>query len=196
MCSWCYGFAPQLAALLDGPPGTELELVMGGLRAGNRVPMDAARRAEIRGHWSRVAALSGQPFAAGEDAMARPGFVYDTEPACRAVVTARVLEPLRAHRYLDAVHVAFYRDARDTTDAGILADIAAETGLDRAQFASAFASDSMKRAAEQDFARVQRWGIGGFPTLLAERERQWYLVASGYTDVATLRVRLDTLGQG
>ena len=45
----------------------------------------------IREAWTRVGAATGQPF--DFSFLDREGFVYDTEPACRAVVTARRLLP-------------------------------------------------------------------------------------------------------
>jgi len=40
MCSWCYGFAPVIAALAERFEGRlGLQLVMGGLRAGHAAPM-------------------------------------------------------------------------------------------------------------------------------------------------------------
>ncbi len=32
LCSWCYGFGPELSKLLARHPGARLDLVMGGLR--------------------------------------------------------------------------------------------------------------------------------------------------------------------
>ena len=68
-----------------------LKLVMGGLRAGNTAPMRPEDKDYIKGAWIRVNAASGQPFNFAF--FDREGFVYDTEPACRAVVTARRLQP-------------------------------------------------------------------------------------------------------
>jgi putative protein-disulfide isomerase len=189
MCSWCYGFTPQVERLLEQMPDAELELVMGGLRAYEREPMDEARKAEVRTHWARVHEVSGQPF--GADAIARADFVYDTEPACRAVVTMRTGAGPLAFAFFHAAQDAFYRDGLDVTNDDVLADLAAGIGVPREDFAEAFASEELKQATRQDFAIVQRWGINGFPTLLVVHEDELHLVASGYTDAATLRERID-----
>src|SRR5438046_3726950 len=88
MCSWCYGFGPQLTHVLThetlAQPVT-LDLVMGGLRAYNTVVMDEASKAVLRSHWLQVGERTGLAF--DDAAMRAEGFVYDTEPACRAVVT-------------------------------------------------------------------------------------------------------------
>src|SRR5207248_556067 len=128
MCSWCYGFGPELAKLLARHADAELELVMGGLRPFNTQPATAEFREMLRGHWRHVATASGLPFS--DTALDRPGFVYDTEPACRAVVTARDIEAAKAPGYMKAVQAAFYRDGRDVTRGDELADIAAECGFE------------------------------------------------------------------
>ena len=85
MCSWCYGFAPVIAALAERfEDRLPLQIVMGGLRAGNAEPMRAEDKDYIRGAWTQVDAATGQPF--DMSFFDRESFVYDTEPACRAVV--------------------------------------------------------------------------------------------------------------
>jgi len=85
MCSWCYGFGKELAQLLARHPGLEFEIVLGGLRAGGTEVLDDAAKQFRLQHWARVEAASGLPFNR-EAFAARQGFVYDTEPVCRAAL--------------------------------------------------------------------------------------------------------------
>src|SRR2546430_8600662 len=94
LCSWCYGFSPELAKLLESHPELELDLVMGGLRAFNTEVMSSAFKDMLREHWRHVAASSAMPFS--EAILERDDFVYDTEPACRGVVTARAIDATKA----------------------------------------------------------------------------------------------------
>src|SRR3712207_1860168 len=88
MCSWCWGFSPVIDAIrhrfADALP---IRLIMGGLRPGTTKVMDAAAKRTIRTHWEHVQEASGQPFDFGF--LDRDGFVYDTEPAAKAVVVVR-----------------------------------------------------------------------------------------------------------
>ena len=142
LCSWCYGFGPQLWAVLEKHPGTELDLVMGGLRPYNMQLMSPAFKDMLRGHWNHVHEASGLPFATG--ILARDDFVYDTEPACRAVVAARTLDATRAFTCFKAIQVAFYRDSRDMTRPGALADVAVESGYAFDEFAATLESEAMR----------------------------------------------------
>ncbi len=193
MCSWCYGFGPQLSRLLLAFEGARVELVMGGLRAYHREPMTPALREMLRGHWRHVAEASGQPFS--EALIARDDFVYDTEPACRAVVAARQADPARALSYLEAVQSAFYRDARDVTRAEVLADIAADEGYDRGAFLGAVASDAMREDTRADFARAQSLGATGFPTLAVALGGELFLVAAGFATADVLAERIGEIAR-
>jgi putative protein-disulfide isomerase len=192
MCSWCWGFSSNaLSALLNDEPH-ELTLVMGGLRPGTTEPLGAAKAAEILGHWQRVAQTSGAPFAAAPHAvLSDPAFVYDTEPACRAVIVVRERWPDQAWAYLKAVQQAFYADARDITQAAVLAAVAAECGLPDDEFRAALDSPAAREATARDFVQAQEWGIRGFPALIAQHGGRLHMVANGYTPVETLRERLQ-----
>jgi len=194
MCSWCYGFARPMDELLAEPgefAPLQLALVMGGLRPYTTEPMARERADELAGHWTHVAEASGQPFKQAPDtAMHRPGFVYDTEPAARAVVTVRSHWPKLVWRYLKAVQHAFYAEGRDVVQPEVLADVAESLGLPRAEFATRFASQAMRDAVRADFAQAQAWGIRGFPALIAEHGDHLHLVAQGFVPGDALRQRL------
>ncbi len=94
MCSWCWGFAPVISAIREEFAGlAPIRLVVGGLRAGETKPMDEKSKVYIRHHWEHVQSATGQPF--DFEFFDRDGFVYDTEPACRASVAARNLAPAK-----------------------------------------------------------------------------------------------------
>ena len=197
MCSWCYGFGKTMAELLTDPRDAEplqLALVMGGLRPFTTEPLDASRADEIFGHWHHVHEASGLPFAkAPNTALHDPGFVYDTEPASRATVTVRSLWPQHTWRYFKAVQEAFYAQGLNVTRPEVLADVAEAQGLPRTEFAVALESQAMRIATTDDFAQSQRWGISGFPALIAEHADHLHWVCRGYAPIATLRQSLSAL---
>jgi putative protein-disulfide isomerase len=191
MCSWCYGFGPELSALLARHPGMQVDLVTGGLRAHNTNVMDAAMKDTLRGHWEHVSHASGQPFS--QALFERDDFVYNTEPACRAVVVARNQSPELTLRMMRAIQTAVYRDGRDVTQGDVLANIAAETGLQHDLFIAAWKSQEAQDAARADFMSTQRPGVQGFPTLTMAENSQLYLVANGYAKADVLEERLGKI---
>ena len=195
MCSWCYGFGPELDALCERFPAIPLHIVVGGLRAYNTAPMDAAMARTLGHHWEEVARQSGQPFSRA--ILERSDFVYDTEPACRAVVTVRENAGALALSMMHAIQRAFYADGLDVTRGEVLADVyaglCAKTGVsdfDPTAFYAAWSGDAMKEATRNDFALAQDWGIRGFPTLLVVHDERPHLIAPGYMKAPALIERL------
>jgi len=166
MCSWCYGFAPVIGAI-QGAFGERLpiRLVMGGLRPGTAEPWTETTRAQLREHWGHVAKATGQPFDFA--ILERDDFVYDTDPAARAVVVTRRFDPELALAYLGRAQRAFYAQNRDVTSVEVLADLAAELGLPRSEFLAQLATEEARTETWRDYAIAQRAGVSGFPTLVA-----------------------------
>ncbi|AYB61341.1 DsbA family protein [Ralstonia solanacearum] len=205
MCSWCYGFGPQLADLrarLADTLGTPvpLTLITGGLRPGQREPLAAAKRDEILHHWHAAAERSGMPVSHAPDAaMRREGFVYDTEPACRAVVMAREHWGETDERVLACFHAiqhAFYAEGRDTTRPEVLREIAIASGLPADHVDAVFDSEALRSETREDFRLSRRWGITGFPSLLAEQDGTLYQIGRGYAPSVALYARaVEVLAQ-
>ncbi|MCE6983003.1 DsbA family protein, partial [Pseudomonas frederiksbergensis] len=82
------------------------------------------------------------------------GFVYDTEPACRALVTARSLDPQHVGTLLKLIQQAFYLRGEDVTRAPLLVELAEQAGYERAAFAEAFTSAEQRSATAADFTWV------------------------------------------
>jgi len=196
MCSWCYGFGKELSALAARMPDLQLEIVVGGIRAGATDVLDAAGKRFRLQHWQRVEALSGLPF--NREAFAqREGFVYDTEPVCRAVVAARrIAGEAGLLSVFRAFQNGFYAQGRDTTDGHVLSEIAVkmleamgiQVGVD--EFYRLWADAETKAETQRDFARARELGVASFPTLLLEEQGRTVALQEGYARVDELEQRL------
>lgn len=180
MCSWCYGFSTVVEEIRKAfGRALPIRLVMGGLRPGTEQPLTPQARQEITTHWKHVHEASGLPF---DETVLSDGFVYDTDPAARAVVIVRREDPELAVAFLARVQRAFYAEARDVTQGETLADLASEMGLDRARFLQQWESEDAKQETWRDYAISQRAGVTGFPTLVAgpNEEGVFGVVTRGY----------------
>lgn len=167
----------------------ELVIVPGGLRPGTKDPLPAGQREEILHHWHTVHRTTGQPFRF-EGAMPE-GFIYDTEPPSRAVVVANTASPDTAFALFTAIQSAFYAGQRDVTHPDVLADLAAEAGLDAARFSQAFASDEAKIETAKQFEKARQWGVRGFPTVIGQSRENYALLTAGYCPFDAIQPRLD-----
>lgn len=192
MCSWCWGFSPVITDI-ERRHGEDLpiRLVLGGLRPGTTQAMAESDKSSIRAHWEHVHQASGQPFDFAF--FQRDGFVYDTEPACRAVVVIRKRSMTDALAALRRIHRAFYAQNRDVTEADTLADLAAELGWSREEFLADFASAWAITETQQDFALTQQAGVSGFPTLIAgnDTDQSHVLITHGFQRADLVEATLD-----
>lgn len=181
MCSWCWGFSPVIDEIRARfGAALPIRLVIGGLRPGTVKPMDEKARHTTREHWEHVQEASHQPFDFAF--FERENFVYDTEPAAKAVIVARRKSMETALDLLKDLHRDFYAHNRDVTDEAVLASVAGTHGLERAAFLEAFRSSEVRDETWQDFAISQQAGIRGFPSLLAGmgEGNEYSVVTLGY----------------
>jgi len=179
MCSWCYGFAPEMNRVMLAM-GERLELILqaGGLRPFHTEVLTEADKPRFRGYREKVQQASGQPFDWGF--FDREGYVMDTEPASRAVVTMRALNIGAAYAYMHAIQRAYFALNEDIRQTEVLAAYAGQFDVDPAEFTTAFLSDAMKKATLEDFALAQRFQVNGFPTLVLLKDRGAYQITVGY----------------
>jgi putative protein-disulfide isomerase len=190
MCSWCWGFSPVIEALRERyHQRVRIALMLGGLRPGTTAPMTAQQRDDILHHWRAVHAMTGQPFSF--DGALPPGFVYDTEPASRAVISFGGLRPEAIFAYFKSVQHAFYVAQRDVTQAGELAALAKDQRVDPGAFLACFESDEMKRRTQQHFLHARQAGVKGFPALMASDARGPARLSEGCRSLEQVRSALD-----
>ena len=185
MCSWCWGFAPVIAAIEEVFGDTlPIRLVMGGLRPGTAEAMAQSAKTELRGHWVHVTEASGQPF--GPSGVDTDGFVYDTDPAARAVVAMRRRDPAKALAFLEAVQRSFYAGGLNVAHPAVLGELAAGFGEDASAFAADIATDAVKEETWRDYAISRGAGVSGFPTLILgpQADGTYAAVARGFQPTA------------
>jgi putative protein-disulfide isomerase len=190
MCSWCWGIAPELDELTARRPDLPFRVVLGGLRPGPSArEVDDRMAAALDHHWQSVADRSGQPF--DHSLLERRGWIYDTEPACKAVVVMRELDESLAWPLFKRLQHLFYAEGVVPVGRDELGPVVEEFDVDAGEFFTAFESDVTTKQTWRDFAQVHKWGIGGFPTVIFRVGDQGHLIARGYTTAEHMLAALD-----
>ena len=168
-----------------------MQLFMGGLNPGNTDSLSADSAAEIRQHWQHVEAASAQPF--NYAFFERSGFVYDTEPASRAVMTALRLDHGRGLDFLSHLQHAFYVADADITDEAVLVSLAAAFGFDPDRFHASLLDEETRRMTRLSFGYARHLKITGFPTLIAEDQtrHRHAVMTRGYQPLDPIRRSID-----
>ncbi|MCB1169371.1 MAG: DsbA family protein [Leptospiraceae bacterium] len=193
MCSWCYGFNPVLSKVEEVyGDRIPVKAVMGGLRPGELAePLDERLSRFLRHHWKQVEEATGQPF--GYEFLDREGFVYDTEPACRAVVAFRNFLPSREFSFFSDLQSAFYRDGKDPTDVRTFQELAETYDLDGQKYLEFFGSDEARYQTSLDFQLGRAVGVTGFPALVHLKDQRAMVISYGYTPFLQIQEVMDTL---
>ena len=190
MCSWCWGFAHTVEVIYktfnDRAP---LNIRLGGLHAYDTDPMSDSYKATIRHHWEDVNRATGAPF--DYDFFDREGFVLDTEPACRAVITMRSFDKDKTLPFYEAISRSFYSENKDTTDVETFKRLCEEVGADPDEFEKKFSSDEYKELTKVDFIFCQRIGATGFPSMLVKEDETYAMLTSGYQSFENLAPILE-----
>lgn len=189
MCSWCWGFSPVMETIVRAFPDLPVSLIMGGLRAGNIQAMTPELREYILHHWQDVNHRTHQPFQF-ENALP-VGFVYDTEPACRAVVCMIALQRRAAFAYLRTLQRAFYAQQQDTTNTDVLVSLSRDFDVEESAFRARFESEDMRARTLRHFAFAREVGVRGFPTIILGDSRGYRLLTSGYRTFDELRTEIE-----
>lgn len=199
MCSWCWGISPSLKELLAYCQTREIpfEITVGGLRAGGGDEWNSAFKQFLRQEWSDIHDVTGQPFGFG--LLDLPYFDYDTEPACRAVVTVQRLVEGAPDRdatilgFFSAVQRKFYVEAGDPKEVEFYRSVCEQTGIDFDAFADVFSSDMLVLDTADEFARSRAMGVRAFPTVLVEHDGALTEIGRGFITTQQLIRKLKSV---
>ena len=189
MCSWCYGFSPEVTKVREHF-GNRLtfQLQNGGLRPGNLDTM-AKMGDTMKRHWNHVEQASGRKF--NYDIIQDHSFVYDTEPASRAVVTMRELSAKHEYTFFNMIQEAFYLGNKNTNELATYIELVKKLELDTDKFTELFESEEMKLTTIKDFEATKRLGVQGFPALLMVDGENYYMIAKGYASAKDVIGAID-----
>ena len=185
MCAWCWGFTPIMEDIRNTySERMNIVLMLGGLRTSSTQPLTIRKRDEIMHHWFDSHRISKQPFTF-EGALPE-GFIFNTEPACRAVITVAALNPAEIFPYFKTVQTAFFVEQLDVTQADILVELATRHRLSMAQFSHHFNSDDARQKTQKHFRASEQAGVFGFPALVLEKNAKFQFITQGYRPLQEL----------
>ena len=192
MCSWCWGFSPVIAEIKKKYASRiKIALVMGGLQPGETNVLSDSSREEIFHHWQQVKEQSGQRFSF-DNAMPE-GFIYNTEPASRAVITVGSIDAAKNFEYFTAIQAAFYTKNQDVTQAENLQKIAADCGIDAEEFITLFSSEELLENTQKHFQHARKVGVSGFPTLILINNNELHVLTRGFQKYEGISAELEQL---
>lgn len=190
MCSWCYGISNELQNLQDKLDHVEMTIIVGGLRNGGGDKWDTSFTDFLKHHWEEVESKSGMPF--NYDLLSWKAFDYDTEPACRAIVTAKKIAPEKTWAFFKATQKGFYFDNKDPKTVEFYRTICNDLDIDFTRFSIVFESADIKKTTLQEFQYAQKIGATGFPSVYLMENGQLIKIGAGYTTADQILERINS----
>jgi predicted DsbA family dithiol-disulfide isomerase len=172
-CPWCWIGETRLFRALEQRPEVRAEVVWQPFQLNPGTPAEGTPWEEMvrtkfggaeraRGMFAQVAAAgAGDGLAFDFDAITR---LPATRDAHRLVLLAQ--EAGIAREMADALFRAYFAEGRDVGKTGVLADVAAQVGLDRDRVAAFLGGDRLSRLVDESQAQAAELGITGVPFFL------------------------------
>lgn len=179
LCGWCYGAEPLVTAAAN-VDGLALRLHAGGLwPQPTRLP-DHMRR-YIQQADARVGQMSGQPYGDAylNGLLLDPDLVLESRPVIAAVLAAQAVDPSKALPMLRGIQHAHYERGKHVVRAETLREIAAEIGLDAAEFERALRAVPVDEHIAESQELMNNVGAQGFPTFVLQIGDDWFAVPHG-----------------
>lgn len=196
MCGWCYGFDPTIQKFYEAHADElDLEVMSGGMVTGDRVgpiSQDMARyilRA-LEDVEKRSGVAFGEPF---RTKLASQQWYSDSEIPSAAIAWVKAHHPQKAMTFVWQLQLAFFNQGLDVRDNLTYHKVAEASGISDPSFISAIKDSVWMDKAKEEFKLVSSWGVSGFPTLIAEVEGKYYLLARGYISYEELEKQLEAL---
>lgn len=178
ICPWCFVAKKNLERALDLLPNArDYAIIWRPYELNPGMPKEGMDRREYRsrkfGSWEHSLALDAQVAQAGQQA----GITF------RHDLMKRTPNTFNAHRLIWLAHregaqdavveslfKAYFTEGRDIGDLEVLADLAAETGPDRAGTLAFLASDEGAEEVRLEENTAMSKGISGVPTFILDGE--------------------------
>ena len=177
MCSWCYGFSPEISEIKSYFSDYDFKIVLGGLRPHGKEQINEMK-SFLQSHWEQVNSITNQPFSYA--ILDEKELVYDTEPACRAVVAARTMNKDIDLDFFKNIQIAFYSKNLNTNMISTYLSIAQKYNLDLEKYKDLYLSNEIKDQTIEDFNLASKIGIKGFPAVILSYNNKLYFVCNGY----------------
>lgn len=190
MCSWCYGFSPELNKVIEHyDDKLDFDMVYGGLRPYNTQSMTELKDF-LSHHWEDVNKASGQEFKYG--ILDSEDITYDTEPPSRACIVVRSMDKDKEYEFFKEVQKAFYFENKNLHLVESYHSILDNLDLDTKEFDQQFSSEEKKAEIRKDFEKSEEMGIRGFPSLVLKVNGELHLISNGYKDSDSIIKMIDS----
>jgi putative protein-disulfide isomerase len=198
-CGWCYGFSPVIKKIAEEyKDKLDIEVLSGGMMIGDAVMPIEKIGPFIASSYKRVEELSGIKF--GEDFLwhcnnpDRSDWVMNSEKPAIALCILKEYYPERQLEFAGDLQYALNYEGRDLDDDEAYRHLLDKYNIQAEAFYSKLNAEEYKEMAHYEFALMKQLQVDGYPTVFIQTaELKFVMVAKGFTDYDTLKLRIDNV---
>jgi len=193
LCGWCYGFSPVIKKLYNQyQDNINFEVLSGGMILHERVGPVGAVAPYIKDAFQKVELTTGVAFGKPylEDLLGEGAMVMDSWPGSLALSIFKSYFPEKAILFASDLQHAIYFNGIEPRNMEHFAELAEAYGIDKSAFMEKSNDQIIHYATKQDFQISNDMQATGYPTVIVQKNKQYFLIARGYTDYDTLNERL------
>jgi len=194
LCGWCYGFSPVMQQLHEEyQDHMDFEVISGGMVTGERIGPIGEVAGYIGEAYKQVEQSTGVRFGEGFlQGILEPGeAIFTSVPPAIAMQVVKAEKPGEALHFAHLLQTAIYYDGIAPADYDAYVPYAEQVGLQGTAFRQKMEAPDFAKAAEEEFNLSQQMGISGFPTLIAQMEDKYYLLARGFLPYESVKQGFD-----
>lgn len=185
MCSWCWGFKPVLEQVTEELSSkVNVNYLLGGLAADSDNVMPAKMQTQIRTTWQSIQeTIPGTEFNYDFWSQCIPR--RSTYPSCRAVIAAAQqahIHPDIEKQMINAIQQAYYLQAKNPSDYGVLYELAQTINLEIKRFKADIHSRKTQNELENQIALSRSIGANSLPSLFLTKNNIYYPVVLDYSN--------------
>lgn len=196
LCGWCYGFSPVVEQLKAAYANDfNFEILSGGMVMGSRVGPVGKTAPFIKTAYKTVEKTTGIMFGDAylADLLGPGDMIMNSWKPSLALTVFKSSGKSDPFAFASAMQRAVYIDGHGPDEDETYRILARDAGLDPQKFLDAMHSFSVQRQTRDEFERVQRYGVSGFPTILFDFGGDAAHFVSGYRPFSDLNDALRQL---
>jgi putative protein-disulfide isomerase len=198
-CGWCYGFSPIIKRIADEyKERLDIEVLSGGMILPEKPTHVKSIAPYIQKAYKGVEEYTGIKF--GQDFLWHI-FNYEdsdwypnSEKPAIAMCIFKEFYPNRAVEFAGDLQYALNFEGRDLTDDEAYRHLLEKYSIRPEIFYERLNSEEYKEKAYYEFSLVKQLQVSGYPCVFIQTgELKFHMVARGFTDYETLKVRIENV---
>jgi putative protein-disulfide isomerase len=196
-CGWCYGFSPVIKRISEEYKAQlEFEVLSGGMILPEKPIHIRVTAGYISKAYKQVEETTGVKF--GSDYLWHimnpddSDWYPDSLKPAIALCIFKEYYPDKAVEFAHQLQFSLHYEGRDLTDNEAYRHLLEAYSIQPEIFYEKLASEAYEEMARYEFSLVKQLQVTGFPCVFIQTgESKFNLVARGYTDYDTLKLRID-----